>query len=152
MRRALPLCLLLALSLSGCSYRSDFVVINESGAPVEVYYALKEGRRIREWGIVPAKKHLKELEDFDVQWRDLAEGQYLYDEKTGGVTIMLMPGEALRVANLNNYFDHGEDRDDSFNIESIRVTGAHGNVQYSGREARTQFAERRRQIFAITYR
>ncbi|MCA1613154.1 MAG: hypothetical protein LC800_03150 [Acidobacteria bacterium] len=152
MRRALPLLLLLVASLSACSYSTYFVVANESDVPVEVYYTLKERRRLKDCCDPPAKKTVKQLQDSDAQWRELDVGEYRYDEGTRGVTVTLRPQEVLRVTRMSNYFAHGDGRDEFFDIESVRVTGAHGSIQYSGREARTQFVEGEGRIFAITYR
>ena len=152
MRRALPLLLLLVTSLTACSYSTYFVVINESDVPVEVSYTLKERRGMKDYGLTPAEKWIEEVDNFDIPWREMEKHQYRYDEVAGTIVVALPPGKALSVERVSNYSTHDRENDDSFDIESIRVTGPHGSIQYSGREARTQFDERRRQVFAITYR
>ena len=153
MRRTLPLLLLLVASLSACSYSSQFVVINESDAPAEVYYALKEPREgPKNYCGRPAKKTVEQLEASDTQWRELGGNEYSCDDRARAVTVKLYPKEALLVERVRDYFNHDDGSDESFGIESIRLTGAHGSIQYSGRAARTHFVEGEQRVFAITYR
>lgn len=153
MRRVPPLSLLLVALLSACSFSSQFVVTNESDAVAEVRYTLKGRGALKFRCEPPAKKTVEQLEDSDVGWRELGADEYLCDEGARAVTVVLRPREALLVGRPKDYFEHTqESADEAFDLESVRVAGAHGSIQYSGRMARTQFVERGNRVFVIAYR
>jgi hypothetical protein len=144
------------LLLGACSFATEFVVINESGKPVEVWYAFKANSvgelRRGSCCFVPAKKRLGEVDDLKAEWRALARDQYRYDEEWNSVTVVPEPGEALRVEDIINYGGHGSKTDElRFDIASIRLTGARGVAQYEGAQAQMQFAKKSAQIYAIRY-
>jgi hypothetical protein len=147
-RRSLRLLSLLLLSaLAGCSYSTDFVIVNDSGSPVEVRYTFKPRHPPEQ----PAKKPLDKLED-DTPWRTLSEGEFAYDMGSGAVTLTLGPGEALRACRHSGWRGHGDLNDDeSFDLESVRIEGANGAVQYEGRQAQYQFRWEHDQLYKLTY-
>lgn len=58
-------------ALSACSYRTDFVIVNDSGSSVEVRYTFKRGRRQANCCPQrPAKIPLDKLGDDDTPWRE----------------------------------------------------------------------------------
>lgn len=153
--RLLSLALLLsALSaLSACSSETDFVIVNDSGWPVEVRYTFKSGYRYEKCcSEPPAKKALDKLDDDHTLWRDLSPGELSYDPAAGAVTLTLSPGEALRVFRGSGWQGHGgRSEDESFIIGSVRIAGANGIVEYEGRQAQYQFQRRDDNLYKLTY-
>ena len=141
------------LALTACSYGTDFVVVNDSGSPVEVRYTLKSRYRRDECcSVRPMKKAFDKLGDDDTPWRDVPAGELSYDRAAGAVTLMLQPGEALLVAQGINFRGHGDRSDDEFfQLESIHIAGAGGVVRYEGRQAQYQFQQQDRQLYKLTY-
>ncbi len=141
------------LALSACSYSTDFVVVNDSGSPVEVHYTFKSRYRHDTCcSERPAKKPPAKLDDDDTPWRDVPAGEFSYDRAAGAVTLTLHPGEALRVAIEINWRGHGDPgRDGFFEIESLRIAGAGGVVRYEGMQAQYQFQRHGAQLYKLTY-
>jgi hypothetical protein len=142
-------------SLSSCSIINSFVVVNRSGAPLEVQYKLKEagataGGPFKLDG-PPAKKSHVDLEDYDVGWRGLGGGEFTFDEKAGVVTVAVQPGEALRVYETSNYSPDSKVDAEYFPIAGLRLSGARGAAEYDGEQARLQFKELTASIYTVTY-
>jgi hypothetical protein len=145
--RLLSLGLLLS-ALSACSYMTDFIVVNDSGSPVEVRYTFKAAH----YSGPPAKKPLDKLDDDHTPWRKVPEGEFSNDPGARAITVTLGPGEALRVFEGANWRSHGDrDDDDSFALDSVRITGANGVVEYEGRQAQYQFQWKDDSLYQLTY-
>ena len=122
--------------LSGCSYRNDFVVINNSDRAIEVHYKIKGHTPKTPVALnAPAKLALKEFEKSEYKWQELPKDQYEFDNLTGTFRVSVAPDEVLLVDYAYNYT--GEE--DRFDIESIRIDGVRGSMDLKGREAQTQF-------------
>lgn len=147
--------LLSALAVhSSCSYSAAFVVVNKSGAPLEVQYKLKEGRPGGEPYTLeekPAKKPAKDLEDSDAAWRELAAEEFAFDARAGLVTVTVEPGEVLRVYDSVNYSQESDVDAEFFPVAGLRLSGQRGTVQYVGEQARLQFREESMSLYTVTY-
>ena len=134
-----PLLFILLPLLSACSYRSDFVVINKSDAPIEVRYQLKRWTPETPGKFVdfnpPAKLTVGDFQKSDHQWQKLSKTQYGFDNLTGTFTVSVGPDEVLLVDFASNY--RGDDNE--FDLAAIHITGAKGSVDLQGRQAQTQF-------------
>lgn len=155
-RRGIGLTLLLAAAaaLSSCSFFNSFAVVNRSGAPVEVQYKLKEREAVEgtyRLDVRPAKKSGRDLEDHDREWRELGSEEFSFDERQGVVTVVLMPGEALRVHETSNYSADSEVHAEHFPLAGLRLSGERGTAQYVGEQARLQFGEPSGSIYTVTY-
>jgi hypothetical protein len=147
---------LLALSLmahTACSYFTDFVIVNDSGSPVEVSYSFRNWRESGECCPErPAQKPLDKLDDNDVAWRELRAEEFQFDRATGTLTLTLAPSEVLRVTTQSNWRGHGDLSDDkSFAIDSVRISGANGGVLYEGMQAQYQFQRQDANLYKLTY-
>lgn len=136
--------LALAILLSACSTREDFVVINKSGGVVEVQYKIKRCAPETSGGYVdvnpPAKLGIKEFQKSDHVWRRLADEQYKYDGLTCTFTVSVSPGEALLVDYTYNYRGHNSGGSEShFDLETLSISGGRGALRLEGRQAQTQF-------------
>ena len=149
--RVLPLALAL-LAFPACSTITDFVVVNDSGSAVEVRYTFKDGRGAACCPVRPAKKPLDKLDDSEVPWRELGEGEFSYDPAAGAVTVSLGPAEALRVDARWNWRGHGGEYEDKyFNVQSLGIKGASGAVHYEGGQAQYQFQRVDASLYKLTY-
>ncbi|HYP53323.1 MAG TPA: hypothetical protein VEQ42_07265 [Pyrinomonadaceae bacterium] len=153
-RLALPL--VAAMLLSSCSFISDFVVVNESGAPLEVQYAYKErfaAPKCCAMGELPQRRPARDLGNDERPWTTLREGEYFYNATAASVTVVLRPGEALLVTRLNGYAGPGTGQEESFTVRSVRLAGASGTIFFEGLQAQAAFKEEERQsLYAIRYR
>ena len=153
MRRILlSLLILCAATHTACSYLTDFVVVNESGQPIEVRYRVKESRPPVETGTL-AKIATSQLDDGNKQWQALTPAQYQLSQESRMVTVRLMPDEALRVA-IMHHFTGVEDRSDveNFPIEEISVTGSSGELKFTGEQALKIYSKVSRVLYTLTYK
>jgi hypothetical protein len=127
------LILFLVLTMSGCSYRYDFVVINKSDRPIEVQYKLKSGHSANI--TTPAKVTLSEFEKAEYQWRNLAKDQYQFEDLTATFRVSVAADEVLLLDFAYNY--RGDES--QFDLVSIKIDGASGSINLEGRQAQTQF-------------
>jgi hypothetical protein len=132
-----------ALLSSACSVSYEFVIVNESDAPLEVKYILKPSAMPPHGQIeVPAVLSSDRLSRAERPWVTLPYERYHIDHGSGHVTVRLGPHEALRVADIMNYSGHESEYSESrFPIASLSLNGARGSVSYEGRQAMTQFVK-----------
>jgi hypothetical protein len=116
-----------------------FVVINESGQPIEVRYKVEKVTLgpLNVAGI-PVIVEASELTGKGGQdWKPLTSSQLQVDNERSTVTVQVPPGGALRVANLNEYGGHKDPAEaNHFPIEEIEVTGSNGRVVVTGPQTR----------------
>ena len=156
MKRTLTAALLLgaALLLSGCSAICEFVIVNESGAPLEVRYTHKPSGmppngRIEVPGVLGADK----VSESGREWKTPPPERYTIDYKTGHVWAKVEPGEAVLVARMLNYPGHeSRHSDSSFYIDALSLDGSKGSAKYQGRQALTQFVSNGGCTYVIRYR
>ena len=127
MRGALLVFILCAACVcAGCSFSSDFVILNNSDQPVQVTYTLAESGSdvpsITGTG-TPAVLDVDDLRGRD--WRPLSKDEYSFDPPTRTVTVSLPPNQALLIDG------GGEWRSDSecpsgFDIERVQLIGIKG--------------------------
>jgi len=141
--------LMSVLVLSACSVRSDFVVVNESDHPIEVQYQFKPSisktAPLADSIQPPAKLEVKEFQKSGREWKNVPEEQFHYDNRTGVVTVMVVPGEALLLDYVYNYSEL------DFDLDSLSLTGAQGIIKLEGRQTFMQFKEESGS-FVIRYR
>lgn len=145
---SLPI-LFLLLTMSGCSYRYEFVVINKSDRPIEVQYKLKLHPSGQYADITtPAKVILSEFEKTEYQWRNLEKNQYEFDDLTATFKVRVAPDEVLLLDFAYNY--RGDENE--FDLASIKIGGASGSISLEGRQAQTQFRSDGDTKYILTYR
>jgi hypothetical protein len=142
---------LCVLALAACSYSTEFVIVNDSGSPVEVSYSFKNWRAGGECCPTrPAKRPLAKLDDADAGWGRLRPEEFRFDAAAGVVTVTLAPAEALLVERVSGY--RGDrDLDDFFRLASVSMTGAEGTVYHEGRQVQYQFQRLDDNLYRLTY-
>ena len=143
--------IVLCLICTACSYRVDFVLVNESNETVEVEYTLSVN------GYVPPAQPFVSLPDHlspfktslqkweggarENDWRESIPGQFHFDPETGRVRLKLGPREVVRIAELNDsiLFRDGYRR---FPVTRLEIRGESGRVVYEGARVFVQFAQK----------
>jgi hypothetical protein len=155
MRRTSLILLLAAVSMfSGCSYITDFVVINETSQPVEVRYKVKNFPGPFAAPVPPAIVPTSQLSaKGGQQWNELTSAQFQLDRDSRTVTTRVLAHQALRVVTMQHYSGHEDSADaQDFPLEEITIVGANGELKFVGQQARTIFSEVSRALYTLTYK
>lgn len=146
--------LLFGAGLSGCSYATDFVVVNDSGAPVEVRYQIKTYPGSFSPPVAPASMSASELTSKgNQQWTRLTASRFQLDEANRTVIVQLSPQEALLVTTMHHYAGHDDPGDaQEFPIQQISVSGLHGETKFAGEQSRRSFTEISPALYTLTYK
>lgn len=138
------------LLLAGCSYSTDFVIVNESDAVIMIRYEVKDFPGPFYPPTTPAVVAASELRDDRAQWTST---QFQVDEGSRSVTTQLLPGQALLVARMNHYSSHDDPTDEhKFQIRRIVMSGTRGDQEFSNGQARTAFTRITRTLYTLTYK
>ena len=123
--------LILALFYAGCSYSTDYVVVNSSGAPVRVTYTIAPTTidPLVATGVVPSMLPTSELNGRE--WRKLSATEYVFDRANRTVTISLPPNQGLLITRGGDY-NPNPPVAEKFVIEEIRIAGANGEMILKG--------------------
>ncbi|HEX6730519.1 MAG TPA: hypothetical protein VF074_10930 [Pyrinomonadaceae bacterium] len=139
-----------ALATSGCSYSTDFAIVNESGAPVHLTYRFKAYPGKFEPAI-PATVPLSEMGSKSNDWTKIDSSEYQVDEHNHSISLILKSGQAIRVASLHNYTGH-DDRKKDFPIEELLIVGTHGQSQFTGDQVRRNFEKLSANLYTLGYK
>ena len=138
------------ISTAACSYVTDFVIVNESDAPVIVRYEANDAPGPFAPSVDPAVVPAADLSEDGQQW---APTEFQVDLASRSVTTRLMPGQALRIATMNHYSGHDYPNDAyKYQIRRITVSGNRGELELSGEQARTGFTKIARTLYTLTYK
>src|ERR1044072_2078029 len=119
MKRFVPgsLILIICLISSACSYKVDFIVINQSDFPVEIEYTLSryspEDQTLSK-ELIPEKIDLSTWNRrFGVpDWQELSQEEFQFDSTAGKVKIEVASKQAVKTIQTNHlmYFVDDYDR------------------------------------------
>ncbi len=138
------------LLLAACSYVTDFVIVNESDAPVTIRYEVKDYPGPFSPPVDPGVVAASELSEDGRQWNPV---QFEVDEASRSVTTRLMPGQALRIATMNHYSGHDDPTDTyKYQIRKITISGTRGELNLTDEQARTSFTKIARSLYTLTYK
>ena len=133
MRRLLlivSLCLMLACA--GCSFSTDFIVVNASEKPLLVTYTIRStsSNPLMETGVgTPAVLPIDELSERE--WRPLTANEYSFDLSNRTVTFSLPPNQGLLI-NRGGEWRSDSERPSGFIIERIKLVGINGDTVVEG--------------------
>jgi hypothetical protein len=144
----------ICLLSAGCSYTTDFVVINNSAQPIDVRYRIKQFPGEFSLPDKPATIAASQLDSHGgQQWKPLASDTYQVDQSTRNATVRVMPGDALRVIAMSNYRGHEDAWDaNEFPVDEIVVSGGNGELKLTGSQARTTFTKVSLALYTLTYK
>jgi hypothetical protein len=145
----------LVFTLTGCQSIVSYAVVNKSNDRIQVRFVMKKpisdtpDPPPRELGIKP----VSEMSELDKPWRGLEGAQIAFQSETRTVVVSLMPQEALRVEELRNVRCDSDnpERQKSFAIEEISVTGANGAIKLEGDQAVRGFIQGPKGVCVLTY-
>ena len=149
MRKLSLLALLgLLVSLNGCSFVSDLVVVNLSDKPIEVRYRFKGPDRNSSFqpDTKPATKAYAEISR-DYDWKELFTYEVHSHSRT--VTVTVAPQTALLIDRISG---HMPDNDEAFPISEIVMRGEYGTVMLHGEQVRKSFQHEEKQVYTLSYK
>jgi hypothetical protein len=139
MRRWLILPILLFASLyCGCSYSTDYVIVNSSGAPAQVTYTIAPTTvdPFVATGADPAMLPVSELKGRE--WRKLSATEFVFDRANRTVTVLLPPNQGLLIKRGGTYHTTPPVAE-KFVIEEIRIAGSNGEIIFKGDAVKKAF-------------
>jgi hypothetical protein len=133
MRRAFLLLIVLTASFSGgCSFSTDYVVVNSSSAPVQVVYTIAPTGidPLVATGVrIPAMLPTSALTGRE--WRKLSAAEFSFDRVNRTVTVSLPPNQGLLITRGGDY-DPAPSSSTNFIITEIRIAGSNGEMILKG--------------------
>jgi hypothetical protein len=146
--------LIVVVSLTACSYSTDFVIVNDTTEILNIEYRVKEFPGEFSPPETPSILPVSQLSSRgNQQWTRLQSGQYNVDPQKRTVSVRIAPGQALLVCKMSNYGGHSPEWDaKEFPLEQIKLDGTGGVSLLNGDEARTSFSERSRALYVLVYK
>jgi len=144
-----------ALLCTGCSFINNFIVINGSGAVLEVTYRMKPanlpGATTSVSDRPPETLAVSQL-DADVPWQPLPSSRYKLEPNNNTVVLTLNPDEALLLTQCRpaNGASTGDCERDAFFILEIGLRGTNGEIKMTGEQAHKTFV-RNKNTYTLTY-
>ena len=141
------------VSLTACSYATDFVIVNDSTEVLKVEYRFKDFPG----DFAPAAPSIvpgSQLSSHGNQkWTRLESGQYQIEPNQRAVSVSIMPGQALLVCRMPGYGGHSEAWNaKEFPVDQITLNGTSGVLLLKGEVARTTFSEISRALYVLEYK
>lgn len=133
------------LFLTACSYSVNFILVNDSNAPIEIEYeSIFQLKTLEDTELQPYQMNYSDLTswfgDKSKNWKKLSANEYSFDAENQKCKITLAPGKALKILSTNDMMYFIEDYD-GFEITKIKLTGKNGVVIFEGNRMFTQFEE-----------
>ncbi|HEX8247240.1 MAG TPA: hypothetical protein VF599_03570 [Pyrinomonadaceae bacterium] len=145
------LILSICLLSSACSFIVNFVVVNESAAPIEMEYTLSlEDYAVLQQmeappaeNLMPAKMDLAAWEGKFKQeaWQIMSPDEYRFDAKTGKLKVKVAPGQAVKILQTSSsvFFEGGDKR---FQVKTLEISGESGKMFFEGLQLFKHFSEK----------
>lgn len=148
------LLLAITVSLTACSYATDFVVVNNSAQVLRVEYHVKEFVSDSGPPLVPSISNDSELSSNARQeWKKLQAEQYESNSQQRTVAVSIMPGQALLVCTLHNYPGHtSASGARQFPLDHITLNSGKGVMLFNGELTRTQFTRKSNSLYVLEYK
>jgi hypothetical protein len=128
-----------AILCGGCSFSTDYVIVNASNAPAQVTYIIAPTSidPLLATGInLPAMLPVAELSGRE--WRKLSPTEFVLDRVTRTVNVTLPPNQALLI-NQGGTYQATPPVAEKFIIEEIRIVGPNGQIVWKGDAVKKAF-------------
>jgi hypothetical protein len=125
--------------LGGCSFSTDYVIVNSSGGAVQVTYTIAPTSidPLAATGVgIPAMLPTSELNGRE--WRKLPAAEFAFDRSNRTVTVSLPPNQGLLITRGGDY-NPNPPVAEKFIIEEIRIAGPNGEIIFKGDAVRKAF-------------
>lgn len=143
--------LLLTISLTSCSYSTDFVVLNNSDYPVEIVYRFKTTGFPLEVEPMVVRSANLEMQDIS-KWTKLTPDRFRINQWNRTVSVRLAAKEALWVTSMHHYIGDEDPNDvKNFPVDEVSVRGADGEMRFTGDKARKAFERMSRVLYVLRY-
>jgi hypothetical protein len=140
MRRALTLSIVMLTAFyGGCSYSTDYVIVNSSNARAQVTYTIAPTTidPLVATGVdIPAMLPVSQLNGRE--WRKLSATEFVFDRVNRTVTVSLPPNQGLLIKRGGNY-NPNPPVAEKFIIEEIRIAGSNGEITFKGDAVKKAF-------------
>jgi len=141
----------MAAVCTGCSYLTDFVIVNKSDESVVVLYALGNQTNTAAPSrvpLIPAVKPVPSVHN-EEPWSELAPPEYQFDPQKRVVTLILQPNQAVRIAQ-HNLMD-GKVTSVEFSIREIEIRGREHQMKLKGDLLFDSFVPESKKVYTLTY-
>lgn len=145
----------LVIFLSGCSYSTQFYVLNKSESPIQVEYIVNlRLNTIDHTQATPYKMSLSDYEKWfgDKNLQEVQQNEYEFDSKLQKVTLTLKSNEVLRIAIALHHESVLPTENYKFPLENLRLSGSSGERIYSGENFYKQFEKKDDNNYFIEYK
>lgn len=144
---------LLAVYLSGgCSWITDFAVLNGSEDPLHVDYELRQRHDTR-WGFVyeaPAVAPIDSVRKYGTPWTELKKDDLVFDSSARRVAVELPSRTALRITRGLTFV--GDSADSArFNVVALQLAGNSLQREITDPVLLSAFKRRSRQLYIINF-
>jgi len=133
MRQSVTALILVLTSLTGgCSFSTDYVIVNSSGASVQIIYTIAPTSidPLAATGVgIPAMLPASQLSGRE--WRKLSATEFAFDRVNRTVTVSLPPNQGLLITRGGDY-NPNPPLAQKFIIEEIRIAGPNGEITLKG--------------------
>jgi hypothetical protein len=123
---------LVASFSGGCSFSTDYVIVNSSSATVQVIYTIAPTSidPLVATGVnIPAMLPVSELSGRE--WRKLSAAEFSFDRPNRVVTVLLPPNQGLLIARGGDY-NPNPSTAMNFIIKEIRIVAPNGEMILKG--------------------
>ena len=147
--------LLLTISLTACSYSTDFVVFNDTAYAIEVIYRVKPSPPgPPSLAIEPMVVSAANLEMSDIsKWTKLPPNRFRIDPANRTVIVRVAAHEGLWITSMHHYIGDEDPNDvKNFPIQEVWVRGADGEMRFTGDKARKAFERKSRVLYVLSYK
>ena len=151
----LTLLIILTIGVAGCSYSTDFVVVNQTDSAIFVVYKFKTfENQIAKFEIQPRAVLESELSGRHMtKWQQLSADRYEVDQANRIVKVSLKPHEALWVTSMSHYLGDDSPHDVArFPVQEISMNGPAGEMKFTGDKARKAFEYQSTTLYTLTYK
>lgn len=141
--------------VSACNQVFTYAVINSSDSELVVEFVIKA--QVNSLEHTANKPYKTSISDWNswlpsrTDWHAVPISEYEFIPEARMARIVLKRDEVLRL-DLENEFYFRDGGFDEFQIESIRLIGAHGTVVYEGKDLSRQFEKKNASNYFLEYR
>lgn len=152
---AISVLLVVVLILSGCSYSTEFVVVNDSTSPIEIEFVITSNFDSIEHTVTkPYKTSLSNWNSWfeRTDWQEILQKEYEFDSQLHKAKLKLNPKEVARIAIALHHETVLITDNYEFPIKTLYLNGENDEILYSGKQFYKQFEKKGDNRYFIEYK
>ncbi|MBA3028676.1 MAG: hypothetical protein KKF30_06065 [Proteobacteria bacterium] len=149
-KNVIILSFIIAFFVSGCSWMTSFVVLNNSDLEIRIRYSLRS-RGTKYWYVPPKVVESTKLGSRGPNWNVIPDANRSYDEGNGIVEITIPPKHAVLVAQNPIYLGYNKERSSEIALVRLDIISPLGQITYAGDELAKAFMKRSDQLYILRY-